>query len=83
VLICFIVGSVEGSRSLFLSFYLFSCSYVYSRSLTTTLVIYNLYYVGSLIAMSCNLLFLIKNMIYSSVAKKCKLRSLVWFVRSL
>ena len=51
-------------------FSFFFCSYVYSMSLTTSLVVCNMCYEGSLVAASCNSLCLMKNWLYSSVEKK-------------
>ena len=42
----------------------------YSSSLTTSLVVCNLCYEGSLVAASCNSLCLMKNGLYSPIAKK-------------
>jgi hypothetical protein len=48
----------------------FSRPYVYSRSLTTCSVVCNLCYEGSLVVVPCNSLCLIKNELYSLIAKK-------------
>ena len=48
----------------------FSCWYVYSRPLTTSLVVCNLCYEGSFIDASCNSLILIKGAIFPGRKKK-------------
>jgi hypothetical protein len=48
----------------------FSCPYIYSRSLISSFVICDMCYEGSLVAVSCNSLYLMKNGLYSPIAKK-------------
>jgi hypothetical protein len=80
--ILFSAGSVDRSRvvEVVALYFSFSCLYVYSRSLTTCYVVCNLCYEGSLVVVSCNSLCLMKNGLYSSIAKKISQRDIKpWF----
>jgi len=66
------VGKFWVFRVVTLSFLPFSCSYVYSRSLTTSLVVCNMCYEDSLVAVLCNFFSLNKKRAIFSDREKNK-----------